>query len=413
MRVLIVSQYFWPENFRINDLADALVERGHEVTVYTGMPNYPVGKFFAGYSFLGPFREARGKFEIIRVPLIPRGQKKGLKLALNYLSYFVTATLLAPILIRKSYDVVFVYQLSPVTVAIPAIFLKYLKKIPIVMWVTDLWPESLAATGTISNTKIIKAVSVLVKWIYKNTDKILVSSKGFIKSVNKMGAPVTKVEYWPQWAEPLFVNLQEDVVDDSVLDKRVFAKKFKVMFAGNLGSAQGFETIIDSCKELKRINANNIKILVLGNGLMKEWIEEQIGIFELEEYIELLGSYPLEMMPSYFRHADSMLISLRPSEIFSITIPSKLQAYLASGKPIISSMDGEAPKLIQDNQAGMCSPAGDSKGLAEVILQMSQLSKGELDVLGKNARKLYERDFEREMLISRLEASFKSVATKS
>jgi len=403
VKILVVSQYFWPENFRINDLCDALIERGYEVTVYTGLPNYPEGSFSKGYSLWGPYRESRGKINIIRCPLIPRGESKSLRLALNYFSFFFLASLLAPFLVRGKFDRIFVYEPSPITVAIPGIVLKYLKRAPLFFWVTDLWPESLEATGVVKNKKILDSVASLVRIFYRHSDKILVTSKGFIPRVKKLGGSDSQIIYFPQWAEALFQRRPMDNFHDPLIPQ----SGFKIMFAGNIGSSQDFETIVKAASLLK--DHRNIFFLILGDGLMRKWSEEEVEKLGLKSNFIFLGKKPVDLMPEYYSKADVMLMSLTNTDLFSITVPSKLQSYLASKKPILASMNGEGADIVRDSYSGMTSEAGNPKMLAETILKMSQLPQDELCLMGENSLKCYQEQFEREKLISLLESEFKLI----
>lgn len=403
MKILVVTQYFWPENFKINDLCEGLIERGHEVTVYTGLPNYPEGEFFNGYSFTGPYKENFGKIKIIRVPLVPRGKNKSLLLALNYFSFFFCATLLAPFLLRERIDKIFVFEPSPVTVVIPAIFIKYLKKAPLFFWVQDLWPESLEATGVVKKKSLLKLVSFFVKKLYKHCDKILVTSKGFIPRVKNLGGLDSQIVYFPQWAEELY----KKIPDQNFIDPLIPINGFKIMFAGNIGSSQDFETIVKAAKILK--SHDNIVFLILGDGLMKKWAESEVIRLGLESTFIFLGRKPVELMPEYFSQADVMLMSLTNTDLFSITVPSKLQSYLASKKPILASMNGEGAQIVVDSLAGLACPAGNPELLAQTILKMSELSVDELKTMGENALHCYQTQFEREKLISLLEDEFQKV----
>ena len=403
MKILVVTQYFWPEQFKINDLCDGLIERGHEVTVYTGLPNYPEGKFFKGYSLFGPYCETHEKIKIIRAPLIPRGENKGLQLVLNFFSFFFFASILAPLLVGGKYDKVFVYEPSPITVAIPAIVLKYLKRAPMFFWVTDLWPESLEATGVVKNKKILGMVAVLVRWLYKHSDKILITSKGFTPRIKALGGRDQQILYFPQWAETLYLRKP----DPLFLDPLIPASGFKIMFAGNIGSSQDFETIVRAATILKE--QKEIYFLILGDGLKKKWAMAEVEKHNLKDNFIFLGRKPVEMMPNYYSKADVMLMSLTDTDLFSITVPSKLQSYLASGKPILASINGEGADIVNEWKAGMSCPATNPQMLAKTILMMSKLSAGELAVLSDNARKCYKTEFEREKLISILENEFEKI----
>lgn len=403
MKILVVTQYFWPEQFRINDLCEELAARGHDVTVYTGLPNYPEGKFYSGYSFAGPYNETLGKIKIIRVPLIPRGKNKSVQLALNFFSYFKWATMLAPFMVRGKYDKIFVYEPSPITVAIPAIFISFFKRIPMILWVTDLWPESLEATGVIKNKHLLSMVATMVKWIYRHTDRIFITSQGFKPRLLAMGVPEQKIKYWPQWAESFFNNqTQTDYRDDQLPQSG-----FKIIFAGNIGSSQDFPTLIEAAEILK--GNPDIHFIILGDGLMKKWAENEINKRGLALTFHFLGKKPVETMPYYFSHADALLVSLTDSDLFSITVPSKVQSYLASGKPIIASLNGEGAAIVEEWKAGITAPATHPKVLAAQIKKMTELPSAELKKMGDNALACYLSEFERNKLISELETELEKL----
>jgi len=398
VKILIVTQYFWPENFRINDLVLGLIERGHQVDVYTGLPNYPQGRFFDGYGLGGPYHQRyHDKINVIRCPLIPRGQKKGIQLFLNYFSFAFLASLLAPFLVRKKYDCIFVYQLSPVSAGLPAVILKFFKKIPIYFWVTDLWPESLKATGAVKSKTIIELVAKFVRFLYSQSDVILVSSKGFINKIVAQHVPLSKIHYWPQWAENLFLTKIEH--DDEKIKSEIPAG-FRVMFAGNIGTAQSFETIIEAAIILK--DRPEIQWIVLGDGLQRPWAEEQKIKHGLKNF-HLLGTRPIEKMPQYFHYADVLLASLKKDPLFAITVPGKIQAYMASGKPLIVSMDGEGAELVKESGCGIACEANNAQELAEAVLKMYSFSSEKRSEMGNMAHSFFLDNFEREKLLSKLE----------
>lgn len=402
MKVLIVSQYFYPENFRINDLCKGLIERGHEVTVYTGLPNYPRGYFFNGYSYSGPYEETFEGAKIIRVPLFPRGDKKSIRLALNYFSFLITATVLAPFRVKGDYDKIFVYGASPITVLIPALFLKYLKRAPVLIWVVDLWPESLEATGVVKNKRVLDLVGFCVKLMYKITDKILLPSKAFIANVKKLGAKDSQVEYFAQWSESFFSQNP----DPFFLDANIPKDGFKVMFAGNIGTSQDFETIVKAAEILK--NYSDLIFLILGNGLMREWAESEVKRLGMEKTFIFLGSKPIETMPNYYSKADVMLLSLTNTDLFGITVPAKFQTYLASGKPVLASVNGEVARIVDEYGAGISVPAGEPKLLADAILKFKNASSEELNQMGVNAKRCHAENYERERQIELLERIMRS-----
>lgn len=398
MKILIVSQYYWPENFRINDLAQALHAKGHEVTVLTGMPNYPAGKIFKGYTWWRKRKDYYGAIPVVRVPLFARRQSKGWQLVMNYISFMFAACLLAPWLLRKQkFDVVFCYEPSPVTVAIPAILLAKLKKAPMFFWVQDLWPESLSATGGIKSPWILSIVGKMVTWIYKKCDYILLQSKSFFKPVKDLGAEPSKLYYFPNWAEALYhpVSLLEGAKER----QEVPNSGFVVMFAGNLGAAQSLDSIVEAAEQLRE---ENIHWVFLGDGRQREWLEKEVLIRSLGK-VHVLGSRPMETMPAYFSLAGAMLVTLKADPAMSTTIPGKMQSYLACGRPVIAALNGAGTDVIDESGAGYAAASGDVNALVNVVLQMSKLEVKERERMGENARIFYEQNFDRDMLIAQLE----------
>jgi len=399
LRILIVSQYFWPENFRITDLAMALKDNGHEVTVLTGMPNYPAGKVYEGYSWWSKRREMMGGISIVRVPLFVRRESRSWQLALNYLSFVISGCLFGSWMLKKqSFDVVFTFEVSPVTVAIPAILMAKLKHAKHFFWVQDLWPESLSATGAVQSPKVLAAVGSMVHWIYKHCDYILLQSKGFEKPAIAAGAVKEKCLYFPNWAEALYQPVQ--LPKSAKERKEVPSDGFVVMFAGNLGAAQSLETIVEAADRLK---AENIHWVFLGDGRRRIWLQEEVKARGLEDKIHILGSRPVETMPAYFSLASAMLVTLRDDPVMATTIPGKVQSYLACARPVIGALNGEGAKVIHESGAGYSVASDDTDGLAKAVLDMSRLSEAERDEMGKSARHYYEQNFDRDMLITQLE----------
>ena len=398
MNILIVSQYFWPESFRINDLVAGLSGRGHGITVLTAVPNYPGGKFFKGY---GLFRNTAQQYQgarVVRVPIIPRGKGRGPELFLNYLSFVASACLLAPFRCRDPYDLIFIFEPSPITVALPALLLKRLRGKPVMFWVQDLWPESLTATGAVRSGWILDKVAAMVRFIYRRCDKILISSGSFRESVLQHAGDPEKIAYFPPSAEevyqPVFQRPQADLVEN-------LPAGFRVMFAGNIGAAQDFRTLITAAGKLNPYK--DIHWLIVGEGRLRSWAEGYAAELGLRDNVHFLGRHPLEAMPAYFASADALLVSLRKEPIFAQTVPSKVQSYLASGRPVIAALDGEGAELILEAGAGFSCPAGDADLLAQAVLKMYRSSKAEREQMGRNGRTFYESNFGREMLLDKLE----------
>jgi glycosyltransferase involved in cell wall biosynthesis len=396
MKILIVSQYFWPENFKINDIALGLKDKGYEVAIITGKPNYPSGKFLNGYSFFNRTVDSWNGIKIYRSALIPRGKGKGLNLFINYFS-FVFFGSLRILFIKDSFDKILVFEPSPITVGIPAIIAKIKFKAPIYFWVQDLWPASISAASGIKNKFILNIFNLLTKFIYNHSHKILVQSKAFIPYICKQGINNDKIIYYPNTTE---VYYQFKFPVSYLLD--TMPKGFKVMFAGNIGEAQSFDTLLKAAKSLKD-EGLSVNWLILGDGRLKSYVQEKIFEYNLQENFILMGAFPSEKMPDYFSCADMLLVSLKDNPIFSMTIPSKIQSYLACGKPIIASLNGEGSRIIEEAQAGFTSKAEDSIDLKIAIKKAIGLSHDELLQLGKNARNYFEKEFERTKLINKLE----------
>ncbi len=397
MHILIVSQYFWPENFRINDLVLALKERGHTITVLTGLPNYPRGRFFEGY---GLGRTGRDEFEgitVYRVPVVPRFVGRPWQLVINFASFALSSCLLAPFFCRSKYDIIFAFEPSPVTVALPAIVMRRLRRMPFIFWVQDLWPESLSATGAVSSSWVLGLVGKLVRWIYRRSDLILVQSKAFIPSVIEVGADAARVRYFPNWAETLYVPMES--VPSEI--EASLPKGFRIVFAGNLGAAQSLATIVAAAARLR--DHSDIHWIILGDGREEAALRRLVADAGVGNNVHLLGRRPVESMPAYFAAADVLLVTLRADPILALTIPSKVQSYLACGRPVLAALDGEGAEVIREAGAGVPVPAGNDAGLAKEALRLYQLPPGERATLGRNGRAYFERHFSRECLVSQLE----------
>jgi colanic acid biosynthesis glycosyl transferase WcaI len=381
------------------------MERGHKITVLTGLPNYPEGQFFMGYGFLRHLSQKYNGATILRVPILPRGNSTGFKLALNYISFVISACMIGPLRCQDNYDLIFIYEPSPITVAIPALLIKWLKKIPVMFWVQDLWPESLTATKAISSSAILGLVGKLVKLIYNSCDQILMTSRAFLPSIVNYVCDKGQIHYFPQYGEDVYrvIKLSNDAPE-----RLKMPSGFVVMFAGNIGAAQDFKTIISTALQLQKYK--DIHFVILGDGRMRRWVEDEIAALKLGETFHLLGRYPLESMPSYFSLADVMLVTLKKDPIYSLTIPAKIQSYLACGKPVIAALEGEGAKIIEEADAGITCPAEDSEALANAILKMRNTPDEERFRMGKNGLEYYRGNFDRKVLIDRLEVWMKKLA---
>jgi glycosyltransferase involved in cell wall biosynthesis len=403
VRILIVSQYFWPENFRINELVKTLIEKGIEVDVLTGKPNYPEGRLYSGYRAWGWQTEEWCGAAVFRVPLLPRGIQSAIRLALNYLSFIFFGLLFSPWLLRgRRYDVIFVYGVSPIFQAIPAIFLRWLKRAPMIIWVQDLWPESLQATGHVRSQIVLAQVARLVRLTYRYADLLLVQSRAFLPIVASM-ATGKKILYYPnsvdqRFSSPLLVGHP----DIPALDQG-----FPIVFAGNIGAGQAVEVIVEAALLLK--DHSEIRFVVIGQGSRRGWMLEQASLLGLTN-LHLPGRYPVEVMPGLMRKAGALLVSLSDEDIFAATVPNKVQAYMASGRPILASLNGEGARLVKEADAGLAVPAGDAKALAAAALQLFNMSATERERLGGNGRLYFQANFDHDMLTDQLIAHIRYVS---
>ncbi len=401
MNILIISQYFWPENFRINEMAKGLKDKGHNITVLTGIPNYPQGKFYKGYSLSENRKENYSGVKIIRAVLIPRGNSSSVKLILNCVSFAICASFTAIFSCKEKYDLIFVFEPSPITVGLPAVILKKLKKIPILFWVQDLWPESLSATGSIKSPFLLKIVGRFVKFIYKNCDKLLIQSKGFTESIESFDIQLDKIQFFPNWAGESQLPKQNEEINKTNQIKSKFPDGFNILFAGNIGVAQDFETIISAMENIPAYK--NINLIIMGEGRKRNWVKNQIKEKNLSN-IYLFEKCLLAEIQYYYSNTDALLVSLKDEAIFNSTIPAKVQSYLYSGKPIIAALNGEGSKIIKESGSGLTCPSSDKKGLSEIILLMYNKTPEERKQMGKNGLNYYNENFEFKKLLNKLES---------
>ncbi len=396
MKILIVTQYYFPENFKSNDLSFELQKRGHDVTVLTGLPNYPEGKIFEGYGIFKNRKQLINGVKVIRSLLLLRGKGGGIRLFLNYFSFAFFASLKAFFLnFSNKYDAVIVHEPSPITQFYPALLLKKLQNVPVYFWVMDLWPESLKVAGGVKNKFVLQFFKNMVIRFYENSEKILITSNGFRKSILEKGDFADKLEYFPNWAEDA---ISEGDVNFPIPELPI---GFKVMFAGNVGEAQDLEAIMEAALELK--NQNSIKFIIVGDGRKMPYVQDFIHKNNLEDTMLTVGRFPVEVMASFFAKADVTLVSLKDDKIFNLTVPAKVQAYMSASKPIVAMLNGEGAEIIEEANCGLAVPAGNSKKLAAMILKMSKLPSAELEQMGINSRKFFLENYQLSICIDNLE----------
>ena len=400
MRILVISQYFYPENFRINDICIGLKEQGHSVSVLTAKPNYPKGKFYEDYNFFNKPKEVYKGIEIYRSPIIPRGTGTGIKLFINYIS-FVIFGVVRILFISDKFDKIFVYAPSPITVGYIGILASIKFRAKAFLWVHDLWPESVKDAGGINNKTVLSLVNMMTKSIYFFYKNILVQSPYFKEYLIQQGVKKNKIKYYPYYAEEFY-----KIVTPKKEIKSIYGNGLNILFAGNIGVAQSFDTIIEAAQIIKQ-HMIKFRFVIIGEGRDKSRVLKKIENYSLNDNFKFLGSYPAKQMSNFFAAADALLVSLKDTKIFSMTIPGKLQSYLACGRPIIGSLNGIGAEIINKSKSGFVSASEDSKSLASSIIKFNNLESKDREVLGNNARKYFEKEFSRDKLLDELIDIFK------
>jgi colanic acid biosynthesis glycosyl transferase WcaI len=369
------------------------------VTVLTGVPNYPEGKVFADYR-ADQWRYATyGEVPVVRVPLVPRGTGAA-RLVLNYLSFVATASTLGAWRLRSDpFDAVLVYQPSPVTSCLPALLIGRLKRAPVLLWTLDLWPETLQAVGAVTSPRLLAAVGRIVSFIYRRCALVLGQSRAFERNVTRYAGTPIKFRYFPQWSEPLFEQGLSTV--DPAPEVSAFAHTFNVLFAGNIGEAQDLPSVLDAAEKLKA--RADVNWLIVGDGRAAQWLREEVARRGLTERVHLLGRHPIERMPSFFRTAGALLVTLKRDPVFALTIPGKVQTYLASGVPLLGMLDGEGARVIEESGAGLTCAAGDGAALASRVEHLVAMSPAERAEMGRLGIAYTMKEFDRDRLLTQLE----------
>jgi glycosyltransferase involved in cell wall biosynthesis len=404
LRVLVLTQHFWPETLRINDIAASLTEQGCEVTVLTGKPNYPTGRVFDGHRLLGVQQDSFGGCHIVRLPLVPRGRGRAWELSANYLSFILSVCVLGPWALRgRRFDVVFVYGTSPILQAVGAIWLKTLRRIPVITWVQDLWPESLMMTGFVRNRHLLRGVESMVRWIYRRSDLLLVQSPAFLEPVREKAGDVAVI-YQPNPGESS--RWTEAAPAGASAPPWVRQPGFNIVFAGNLGTVQALETVLEAA----RLTGpdSGIRWVLMGSGSRLPWLRERLREPGLE-HVELPGRFDPVHMPSILEQADALLVSLVSGPGLNSTIPSKIQAYLAMGKPILASIDGEGARVVGEAKAGLVCPAENAQALADSALRLRDMPTEDRLRMGASGRAYFQARFAPELVASQLVDHFRSV----
>lgn len=395
--ILVISQYFYPEQFRINDMCTEWVKRGYKVTVVTGIPNYPQGVFFAGYDRQNRRSERWNGVDIIRLPILPR-KTGSFNMVKNYFS-FVWSGFWWNLKTKIKADYVFCFEVSPMTQALVAVWYAKKKEIPCYLYVQDLWPENVEIVTGIRSSVVIKPIEVMVNYIYKHCTHIFGTSPSFVKEIQKRCADKSKVSYWPQYAEEFYIPVERAVAieccpeipsDDS----------FKLCFTGNIGQAQGLEILPKAARILKD---ENVKFVIVGDGRSREKFEQAIKDNGVQNKFLLVGRQPAERIPFLLGCCDAAFISFQQEDLWTKTIPAKLQSYLACGMPIVAAAEGETERIVSEALCGLCSGIGNVEELANNIKKMLNM---DILKMRKNARSYFEENFQKKKLMDDIQLFF-------
>ncbi|OIN66781.1 glycosyltransferase WbuB [Exiguobacterium sp. KRL4] len=390
MNVLLITQYFWPEGFRVNDIATEYQKRGNKVTVLTGLPNYPTGVIPQEYKKKKNRIQIYNDVKVVRSFLIERGKRLS-GLALNYVSFALASIIPALTKIpKKDYKIILVYQVSPVSMIIPGIVLKYLYKKPLVIYCHDLWPASLTTVGINDKGFFYKIVKHISRFIYSQADELVISSKSFEMYLRDELHLKNTVTYLPVYAEDLFGDIQKNINPKETLD---------LVFAGNIGEIQGVEDIIETANLLK--NAKDIIFHIVGDGTAHSNCVDLAKKYSLNNVV-FHGRHPIEKMKEFYDKADAFLVSMKKNEIVSYTLPNKVQSYLAAGKPVLGMIDGETNSIIHESDCGYCVEAENFQAFAEKIIEFKRNAEKHQE-FGENAKRYYENNFSKKDFFEKLD----------
>ena len=384
-KILIYTNHYDPEYFKINDIVKWLYEEDATISVITGNPNYPSGKLADGFSIFGSKKVIKKGLTIYRLPLITRGKAGTFRLSLNYISYFLSSIFFTCwcIFFHKKYDTIFIHHTSPPLLFFPAILYKKVKKSKLILWDLDMWPHTLEAIGVVKSKILFKTLEHIFKFLYKSFDKVLIASKSF-ENIAKKRIMASKIEYFPNWADQEFEDLNIDMVAPKNNDKII------ITYAGNIGQAQGFDILIEAINKSKN---KNIQFNFIGSGRYKEKLKKLVSDYNLESKVLFFDPVSSKNLIPFFINSNYLFLSLINSPIFLKTVPAKLQTYLAIGKPIISSISGEATDLLIENKCGFHVEAEDELGLINIFQNLDKVKSFEYKEFSQNSKKLYQHKF--------------------
>ncbi len=401
MKILFFTQYFWPENFRINEIINYFKTSQNSLTILTGYPTYPHKKNFINFKNKKKSISS-SEFKLFRAPIIPRSDSN-ISIMLNYISFIISSFFYGIFAMFKTrVDVIFLFCPSPIFSALPAIFINKFFKKKMVIWILDLWPDTIIDLKILKNKYLIKIIKILVKFIYNNTDLILAQSNSIKTEIEKITN--TKCIYFPSWPEEEVSNSKIDTYLDLKIKNKT---KTTLMFAGNIGEAQSFETLIEAAKILKELNS--VEWIILGDGRWKKKLINLIEKNNLKEEVKMIDAVSPSKVKYFLDQADALYLSLKNNDTFKKTIPGKLSTYMFSEKPIIASISGETNKIINEANCGFVSEAENFSSLADNVIKFLQLPEEEKKKLGMNAKKYVSKFFEKKKILNSLEEELKNL----
>jgi len=399
MNILLLTQFFDPEGTMIGlNFAKAMQMRGHHVEVLTGFPNYPGGKVYPGYRIRFRQTESMDGIKVVRVPLFPSHDRSGLKRMVNYVSFSLSAATIGQFGLSKP-DIVFGYNLP--TLGLPASLFRFFRGSKIIFSIQDLWPESVTESGMMKSGFLNRILAWQCRRFYRKVDALTVLSPGFRKNLISKGVLEDKVEIVYNWCNEKEMTL----VDHSKL--RDANQPFTVLFAGNMGKAQALDSVLDAALVLRQ-QERNIRFRFIGKGVEVERLKQYQEKLHLKN-VEFGAAVPLTQVHWEFEKADVLLVHLQDQKLFEITIPSKIQAYLYAGKPILCGVRGDASKMVEDSGAGVCFEPENAKSLAEAVVRMSELPADRLAEMGRKGREYYMSHLCFDMAVDKIDALFRRV----
>lgn len=404
--VLIVCQHFWPESFRVNEIAFSLVERGYHIDVLCGIPNYPLGKYYPGYHYFYPRKEEKNGLHIYRVGEIPQWKSLGsISISLNYFFFPLVAVLNLPRLLGKRYDLVFNYSLTPVFMSFPGLLFSKLKKIPALTYILDYWPDSLFSVIPIRSRFLRSIFGKISRWHYRHSDRIITPSKRLQKKVvDEIGIEVSSTGFLPQSCEQHY----EKLIYSKILHEQ-YDGRFNIVFAGNIGPAQSLELLIPTAQQLiKKQLSHKWRFILVGDGMSRLSLQAAVEASGLSEYIVFAGHKPSDQIPEYHELADVLFVSLAENPLYDLMIPAKIQSYMAAGKPILAAMAGEGAEIIKESASGLVAQPGNPEQLVTLIVDLLEMDQMSLRSMGQSGFNYYKEHFHHQIILDQLEVEIQT-----